>query len=124
MKAIKGLAGGGGSGAATTIVSTTGATTTTIDTVPVPTDSGLLIQAKVVGIKDDFAMKGGFKVIGMFANNTGTVTRQGFVGNVFAQTEAGWIVTLVISGTNVLIRVKGAAATNISWKCQRTSVGV
>ena len=121
MKAIK---GSGILGGAVTIVSTTGATTTTIDTIPIITNSGLLIQAKVVGIKDDHAMKGGFKLIGMFANDSGTVTRQGFVGNVFAQTEAGWIVTMVVSGTNVLIRVKGAAATNISWKCQRTSVGV
>lgn len=124
MKAIKGLAGGGGSGSATTIVSTTDATVTTIDTVPISTNQVLMIKAKVVAKKDDFAMKGGAEVVGAYANNAGTVTRQGFVGNIFAQIEATWTVTLVISGTNVLVRVKGAAGTNISWKCNRTSVGV
>ena len=124
MRAIKGIAGGSSGSTAVKLVSTTDATVTTIDTVPVPTNQVLMIKAKVVAKKDDFAMKGGAEVVGAYANNAGTVTRQGFVGNIFAQIEATWTVTLVISGTNVLVRVKGAAGTNISWKCQRTSVGV
>jgi len=115
---------GGSSGGAVTTVSTTNATVTTIDTVPIPTNSVLMIKAKVVGIKDDFAMKGGVEVIGVYANKAGTVTLQGATTNVHSYRETGWDVTLVISGTNVLIRVKGAAATNISWKSVRTSVGV
>ena len=123
MRVIKGLAGGS-SGTAVKLVSTTDATITTIDTVPIPTNEVLMIKAKVVAKKDDFAMKGGAELIGVYANNAGTVTLQGFVNNVHMQIQATWTITLVISGTNVLVRVKGAAATNISWKCNRTSVGV
>ena len=121
MKAIK---GSGLTSGASTAVSTTDATLGTIDTIPVPTSKVIMIKAKVVGIKDDFAMKAGAELIGVYANNAGTVTLQGFVNNVHSQLEATWTVTLVISGTNVLVRVKGAAGTNISWKCVRTSVSV
>ena len=124
MKIIRKPTGSGGSsGGAVTTKSTTNATVTTIDTVPVSVNKGLLIKAKVIGIKDDFTEKGGFEVQAAYANNAGTVTLQG-ITNIFKQAQAGWAVTFVISGTNVLIRVTGAAATNISWKCIRTTVEV
>lgn len=120
MRAIKGTSGGGGSsGAAVTTKTTTTAVIQTIDTVPIPLNGANLIKAEVVAIKDDFAQKGGFKVIAIYANNAGTVTLQGPVVYLHSQAQAGWEVTFAISGTNVLIRVKGAAATNISWKCSR-----
>ena len=123
MRAIKG-GGGGGGGAAVTIVSTTNATITTIDTVPIPTDKALLLEVAVVGIKDDQTEKGGAIANAMYANNSGTVTRQGAVTYPFSQLQAGWEVTFLISGTNVLVRVKGAAATNVSWKCSRVTLEV
>ena len=122
MRAIKEIAGGAGVGSAVLLVSTTNATVTTIDTVPIPTSKAIMIKAKVVGIKDDFSAKGGFEVEAIYANNAGTVTLQGIVNNIHKQAAAGWNVTFVISSTNVLIRVTGAAATNISWKSLRTTI--
>ncbi len=125
MKIIRRPGGGGGSGsAAITIVSTTDGTITTIDTVPIPTDQVLMISAKIVAIKDDFASKAGLEIEAIYANSSGTVTLQGAVNYQHRQVPSGWDVTFVISGTNVLIRVVGNAATNIDWKCNRVTLGV
>ncbi len=125
MRAIKGGgAAGGGAAAAITTVSTTDGTITTIDTVPIPTDQVLLISAKIVSIKDDFASKAGLEIEAIYANSSGTVTLQGAVNYQHRQVPIGWDVTFVISGTNVLIRVVGNAATNIDWKCSRQTLTV
>ena len=124
MRAIKGGGAGGGAAAAVTTVSTTDGTITTIDTVPVPTDEVLLISAKIVAIKDDFASKAGLEIEAIYANSSGTVTLQGAVNYQHRQVPAGWDVTFVINSPNVLIRVVGNAATNIDWKCNRVTLGV
>ena len=124
MRAIKGGGAGGGAAAAITTVSTTDGTMTTIDTVPVPTDEVLLISAKIVAIKDDFASKAGLEIEAIYANSSGTVTLQGAVNYQHRQVPAGWDVTFVINSPNVLIRVVGNAATNIDWKCNRVTLGV
>ena len=103
---------------------TTNATITTIDTIVVPTGQAILLNAKLISRKDDYTEKGGFDMEAVYCNNAGTVTLQGLITNIFKQAQAGWAVTFVISGTNVLIRVAGAAATNISWKCQATTIPV
>lgn len=124
MRAIKGPGGGGGGSAAITTVSTTDGTITTIDTVAIPTDQVLLISAKIVAIKDDATKKAGIEIEAIYANNSGTVTLQGAVNYQHRQVPAGWDVTLVISGTNVLIRVVGNGGDNVDWKCSRQTLGV
>ena len=109
-----------------TTLSTTDATVTTIDTVPIPTDQIVILTAKVVSKKDDLTLTGYYDIICGYTNNSGTVTINGggVVNYQDRQTPAGWNVTFVISGTNVLIRVKGAAATNVDWKCARQTLKV
>ena len=123
MKIIRAASGGSGSAAVTT-KSTTDGTITTIDTVAIPTSQVLLISAKIVAIKDDYASKAGLEIEAVYANNAGTVTLQGAVNYQHRQVPSGWDVTFVISGTNVLIRVVGNAATNIDWKCSRNTLTV
>lgn len=126
MRAIKGTSGGGGgsSGAAVTTKTTTTAAIQTIDTVPIPTDKAVKITVDVSAKKDDLTEKGGFKKEAIFANNSGTVTRQGAVGNLFDEGPAGWVVSFVVSGTNVLVRVITGAAINVDWKCSRVTLEV
>ena len=107
-----------------TTIGTTTATTTTIDTVAIPTGQAVVIMATSVARKSTNDQKGGFSREAIYCNNAGTVTRQGFVTNIFHQAQAGWDFTFVISGTNVLIRVKGAAGSTISWKCARLTLEV
>lgn len=124
MKIIRAAVSGVGSGAAVTFKSTTNATIATIGTIPVTVDTVVKINADVVAKKDDLTEKGGFLKQAMFANNSGTITQQGVTTSLFHDAQAGWEVTFAISGTDVLIRVKGAAGSNISWKCSRTTVPV
>ncbi len=125
MRAIKGLASGGGAaGGVVTSVSTTDGTLTTIDTVAIPASEALFISAKIVAIRDTLAEKSVIEIEAGYANNAGTVTIAGAVNYQHRQVPAGWDVTFVISGTNVLIRVAGNAATNIDWKCNRVTLGV
>ena len=121
MKIIRAASGGSGSAAVTT-KSTTDGTITTIDTVPIPLDESVLISAKLKGTKDDITLKAFFKIIAGYANNSGTVTLQGAVNYQHRTMPSGWDVTFVISGTDVLIRVVGNAATNIDWKCSRETM--
>ena len=123
MEIIKKKAASGSGGTETT-VSTTDATLTTIDTVAIPTDKAVLTRAELVAIKDDQTEKAGFLIEAIYANNSGTVTLQGSVSYIHRQMPTGWDVTFVISGTDVLIRVAGNAATNIDWKCSRTTLSV
>ena len=123
MKIIR-QTGAGSGGAAVTDVSTTDGTITTIDTVAIPTDQVLLISAKIVAIKDDATLKAGLEIEAIYANNSGTVTLQGAVNYQHRQVPAGWDVTFVISGTNVLIRVVGNAGDNVDWKCSRNILTV
>lgn len=124
MDIIRKKTASGGSGGAVTAVSTTDGTLTTIDTVAVPTSEAILISTKIVAVRDTVAEKAGLEIEAIYANNAGTVTLQGAVNYQHRQVPAGWDVTFVISGTNVLIRVAGNAATNIDWKCNRNTLGV
>ena len=124
MRVFKGTSTSGAGSATESTVSTTDGTITTIDTVPIPTDGAVLIKTEVIAIKDDATEKAGIVVEAIYANNSGTVTLQGAVNYIHRQVPAGWDVTFVISGTNVLIRVTGNAGTNIDWKCARYTLGV
>lgn len=124
MEIIRKQTAGGGSGGAVTTVSTTDGTLTTIDTVAVPTSEAIFISAKIIAVRDTVAEKAGLEIEAIYANNAGTVTLQGAVNYQHRQVPAGWDVTFVISGTNVLIRVAGNAATNIDWKCNRNTLGI
>jgi len=127
MDIIRKIAAGavpGTPGGIETTISTTDATVTIIETVAIPTDEVMKIRAEVSCKKDDLTEKGGFVKIAQFANNSGTVTKQGATTSAFHQAKATWNVTFAISGTNVLIQVTGAVGDNIDWKCSRISLSV
>jgi len=105
-----------------TLVSTTDATVTTIDTVAIATDEVAKITVEVSCKKDDLTEKGGFVKEAIFANNSGTITKQGSTTSKFHQAKATWNVTFLISGTDVLVQVTGAVGDNISWSCNRMSL--
>ena len=115
--------GSGSVGVKTTLTTTTSAIQT-IDTVPIPTDKAFKISIDVSAKKDDLTEKGGFVKEAIFANNSGTVSRQGAVGNIFDQAPAGWVVSFVILSTDVLIKVITGSAINVAWKCSRLTLEV
>lgn len=108
---------------------TTNATVTTIKTIPIATEYVYQIEANVCGGVNDTSKGITSKILGSFKNNGGTVTaigKQNIIMNTDFTSTAD--VTMVISGTNVLIRVTGEAGTTVDWGCSiiinRMAMGV
>lgn len=115
--------GGGSVGIKTTLTTTT-ALIQTIDTIPIPTDKALKISIDVSAKRDDLTEKGGFVKEAIFANNNGTISRQGAVVTLFDEAPADWVVSFLIDGINVLIKVITGATINVDWKCLRVTLEV
>ena len=102
-------------------VTTTDATVTTLHTVAIPTSTTVLIKGFIVarrtggasGTAEDGAA---YEFSAVYKNVAGTATLIGAaIITVVGESQAGWDVTLVVSTSNVQIRVTGAAANNITW---------
>lgn len=100
---------------------TTDSTPTTIDTVDVPTDTSLTITWWFEATKDDASQAGGFILTVTYRNTGGTLFQVGSDTLGYTNTDdAAWTVFSAISGTSVIARVQGKAATTIRWSFART----
>lgn len=86
--------------------------------IPTRSDHSYFITVKVLATEtDDFDEIGTYWRQAAFKNDGGTLSLVGSVRTVVTDNEstAGWDVTLDASGTDIRVRLTGAAATNISW---------
>lgn len=105
-----------------TTVNTTDATQTTLATIPITASRTYVIETCVVarrtggssGTADDGAS---YVRRATYTTKSGTVTLMGSVQTIGtdAEDQAGWDVTMTISGTNVLLRVTAAGNNNVTW---------
>ncbi len=100
-------------------VNTTDATVTTLQTVGIPSNSAVLLEARVVGRRtggsSGAAMDAMTAIVTARAKNVGgTVTLYNVTSNESA--DQAWVVDFVVSGASVLIKVTGAVNNNVSWK--------
>jgi hypothetical protein len=104
-------------------VNTTDATTTTIQTVDIPTGTGLLINTvinckKTAGAGVGLAGSSNTYIRTVKAKNVGgTVTIGTIQSDYTSEDIAAFNVSLSVSGTNVLIRVIGAVNDDVTWNC-------
>nr|QBK86418.1 MAG: hypothetical protein LCMAC102_02130 [Marseillevirus LCMAC102] len=103
-------------------VQTTDATVTTLATIATTTDRSTLIDVKVSARNTGASEAAGYFLKSVFRNNTGTVTQVGTDDLLSFEDNTAWAVTTSISGTNILVRVTGVAATTINWKSQHTTI--
>jgi non-canonical (house-cleaning) NTP pyrophosphatase len=102
-------------------VSTTNATTTTIQTIPVATGQGMLITTRVLSRKTSGAGVGTTGDVNAYVrtakvkNVGGTVTAGSTSADFTSEDISQFNVTIVVSGTNILIRVDGSANNNVDW---------
>lgn len=101
---------------------TTDATATTLQSITVPTDSALLLVAKIVGRRTGgSAGANGDSAVyirtARFKNVGGTVTMHNLQTDYTSEEllQIAWNGTLDVSGTSARIRVTGAANNNITW---------
>ena len=98
-------------------VNTTDATQTVAAVVETATDRAYLLTAKVVATETtDHDEAASYGRAATFANDGGTVSQVGSTTDLWTHEDtAGWDVDFNISGTDVRLRVTGAAATAVSW---------
>jgi hypothetical protein len=101
-------------------VATTDATATTLATVATTTDTTMLLEARVTGRRTG----GSAGTAGDAAcyvrtarinNIAGTVTVSNLQSDYTSEQNSSWNATFTVSGTNVLVRVNGAANNNVTW---------
>jgi len=102
-------------------VATTDATVTTLHSVSTVSNNSYIVEAKVLarrtggsaGTASDTA---GYKIIGVFKNNAGTLTQVGTTTiEHTSEDQAGWNCTFDTSGTTIRVRVTGATNNNVTW---------
>jgi len=106
-------------------VQTTDNTVTTIDTILLDDEAVYVVEATVLGIESDDSNRAAYRVLGVFyRTGAGSATQIGSTDNVFVkETAASWTgATLSVSGSNVLVRVQGAASTTINWQSVVTAL--
>ena len=114
----------------TETVDTTDNTPTTIATIPIPSDTALFIEAKVVarrtgGVAGSDQDSAGYQVNAVYKNIGGTATETGEASIFSAEDQAGWSVTFTPDGGgNALIQVTGAVDNNVSWKVVYTTYSI
>lgn len=103
-------------------VATTDGTITTIFTLGTATSTTYFVDATVIGRRTGGGSgtdsdSAGYKLYGTFKNNgSGTLAQVGSTSATAThESQAGWDCVFATSGTNVLLRVTGAAANNVTW---------
>lgn len=103
-------------------VNTTDATLTTAQSIPVPADSMVLIEARILGRKTSGAGVGAtgdgaaYVRTARFKNIGGTVTIHNLQSDFTSEDQAGWNGLLAVVGTNAVVRVQGSANNNMTWE--------
>jgi hypothetical protein len=101
-------------------VNTTDATQTTAATFSTKTNKAYGVVAKVTATETvDFDEQAFYIRTALFKNDGGTLALVGSVGTpTTIESTSGWDVTLDASGTDIRVRVTGAAATVMTWKVE------
>jgi hypothetical protein len=107
----------------TNTVMTSDATYTTIATVPIAASTSVLIDVKVSGFRTNGTDQGYYIRRGGFVNRGGTVTQQGGTQSDFTRESVGnYDTRFLISGTDVLIQVRGQTAHDVEWTSKHMTV--
>jgi len=102
------------------LVATVNATLTTMQSIAVPTDSTLLIESRIVGVRTGGTAgaagdTASYVRTATYKNIGGTVTVNKRQSDYTYEDQAGWDVDHAVSGTNAIVEVKGAANNNVRW---------
>lgn len=84
---------------------------------PTRADHSYHVMLRVVATEtDDFDETSAYTSFAAFKNDGGTLAIVGAVAATFtAETTAAWAVTMDASGSNIRVRITGAADTDITW---------
>lgn len=108
-----------------TTLTTLDGVVTTIDTVAIPADTAVLVEAYIVA-KQAGGERAGYLIRALiYRTGIAGAARQGAVQNDFTRESNGGLDTDIdVSGNNAIITVKGLGATTINWRSERRTVSV
>jgi len=95
---------------------TTDATPTTIATISTATDKAYGLTVTIIGIKSDGSDIAHYIRYASYKNDGGTLTEVDETDEHTVEDDANWDVSMEASGTDILVKVTGVAATTIQWQ--------
>lgn len=102
-------------------VNTTDATATEIASIPVPNNSSLLLEIRVIGRRTGGT--GGstgdsahYIRTARYKNISGAVSVHSVQSDYTSEDQAGWGIILGVNGSNARVQVTGAANNNVTWE--------
>ena len=99
-------------------IQTTDATLTTLITVPIPTSYCMTFKIDYSAMQTDDSNGYGEQLIYTYRNDAGVLSLIGST-SVYKHNDFAFLTGLAtISGTDILIQVKGEAATTVDWTCR------
>lgn len=101
-------------------VNTTNATATVVGAVVTASDSAIALDVLVLGRRTGGSSGaagdcGAYVLRAVAKNVAGTLTIVGQATTTIGESQAGWDVAAVVSGTSLQVKVTGAANNNVSW---------
>lgn len=98
-------------------IATDDATQTVAATIATATDTAYQVILKVLATETtDHDEIASYVLIGAFKNDGGTLTQVGSTTDVSTiESTGGWGVVFAVSGTDIQVKVTGAADTAVSW---------
>lgn len=104
-------------------VTTTDATQSTAMSIPIPTDTTVLLEVRVIGRRTAGSAgaagdSAAYVRTARFKNIAGTVTMVTLQSDYTSEDQAGWNCTLDANTTNARVRVTGAANNTVLWEVQ------
>ena len=101
-------------------VDTNDATVTTIATLPIADDTVTGLEVRIVGIRTNSPDRlDHIRRATVYRVSGGNATIQGIVDTPYTRNSAGagvWTATIVVSGTDALVQVKGQTGHDVTWK--------
>ncbi len=106
----------------TATVTTTTNALTPLATIPLPDDTAIQIEVHIVARRTDSPARAAYiRRACVYREAGGNVTLQGLVDSPFTRespTASVWNATIVVSGTDLIIQVKGQTGHDVNWKCE------
>ena len=90
------------------------ATTATLGSIPTTTDKGHALDLLVTAIQGDRSAQVAWRILATVTNAAGVCTVRDVVVTP-SDPGSAWTATVDVSGTNIRVRVTGAAATSLDW---------
>lgn len=95
-------------------VHTDDAPTATLESIPTTTDKGHALDLLVTAIQGDRSAQVAWRILATVTNAAGVCTVRDVVVTP-SDPGSTWAATVDVSGTNIRVRVTGAAATSLDW---------